>query len=101
MTVTPPQVDDAPGIRWIKRKIGWECRWYARTDLRERGFPVKSQCLWKGKTPSPLNIIWIKDRSRALQDEMLLWARAGEIAFDYQFDGTISGLIRCYQTDPD
>src|SRR5689334_993826 len=67
----------APGLAWKPRKSGWEARWQARTDLVERGFKPKSMRIWFGTTPKEIEIAFIEERCRQLQDEMLVWARGG------------------------
>lgn len=96
----PPNIDNAPGLTWKPRKGGWEARWQCRTDLRKRGYPLKSVGLWRGAEPSELEMDFIKERCTALQTEMLIWGRGG-IATVSVFDGTLKSLIACYQTDKD
>lgn len=99
-----PVIDDAPGLAWRRLKHGWEARWRARPDLVTRGFEPKSVRLWAPtrETPEPSVVAkaWVSQRCRALQDEMLKWGRGGgpEVM---EFDGTLGGLIVCYQRDPD
>jgi hypothetical protein len=45
-------------------------------------------------------VAWIRDRCHTLQAEMLVWGRGG-VPTTIAFDGTLSSLIRCYQTDKD
>jgi hypothetical protein len=98
--MSPPKVTDAPGSIWRKHAQGWECRWQARTDLAQRGFLPKSQQVFVGEEPNETEIAYIQDTCRRLQDEMLIFGRGGLQSLN-QFDGTLSSLIRCYQTDPD
>lgn len=103
--MTPyPTIDDAPGIAWRKLKHGWEARWRARSDLVLRGYTPKGVRLWAPtkdmNDPSAVAKAWIAQRCRALQDEMLKWGRGGAPEV-MEFDGTLGGLIVCYQRDPD
>lgn len=100
MTEKFPQIEDAPGHIWKRRKAGWECRWQARTDLVQRGYLPKSAFLWKGTELDAFSTEFIQSRCRILQDEMLAWGRGGEQAVS-AFDGSWRSLIACYETDPD
>ena len=98
---TPPRVENAPGITWKPRVRGrWEARWQARTDLVRLGFTPKTVRLWAGEMPTEIQAAWISDTCCRLQDEMLVWGRGG-IQATAAFDGTLRGLIACYQTDKD
>jgi hypothetical protein len=98
---TPVRVRNAPGLVWKKRRSGHEARWQCRTDLIAKGFKIKSVKLWSG-AGEPTKEEWdrIADRCNELQQEMLVFSRGGlpEIG---PFDGTISGLMRAYKSDPD
>ena len=96
----PPKIDNAPGLTWKARKGGWEARWQARTDLVERGYTIKSHGIWQGSEPDETEKAYIQDRCNSLQSEMLVWGRGGIPVCD-TFDGTVLGLIRCYQGDAD
>lgn len=97
----PPHVDDAPGITWKPRVRGrWEARWQARTDLVQRGWTPKTMRLWCGERPTEIQAAFIADCCNRLQSEMLAWAR-NDLPATAEFDGTLRGLIRCYQTDKD
>lgn len=98
-----PIITDAPGVHWRRNRHGWEARWRPRHDLVEKGYPKYVLRLW-GATrldpvPTETAIAYIRDRARALQDDMLNWA-AG-LARPTEFNGTIRNLILWYQTDPD
>lgn len=97
--MTRPDIQ-APGLTWRPRKGGWEARWQCRTDLRDRGYTPRSVRLWAGQAPTDLEREWIAERCRQLQDEMLVWGQGG-IPRPVEFDGTITSLVRSYQTDPD
>lgn len=100
------RVKSAPGLHWKKREGGrFEARWQCRDDLVKRPnfkeFNVKSVKLWSGYTdPTLEEWDFIADTCGQLQQEMLTWANGGVLA-DTTFDGTMSGLIRCYKNDPD
>jgi hypothetical protein len=97
----PPRIENAPGLAWKPRKAGWEARWQARTDLVERGYRPKSYRIWQGQDhPDEIETAYIQNQCSSLQSEMLVWGRGG-IAIVDSFDGTVSGLIRCYQHDED
>lgn len=96
----PPKIDNAPGLTWKPRKIGWEARWQARTDLADRGYQPKSYGIWKGAWPTEVECAYISDQCNSRQSEMLVWGRGG-LPIVAKFDGTLTGLIRAYQTDQD
>lgn len=100
------RVKSAPGLKWRKLPSGaFEARWRCRDDLISRSdfgnFKIKSMKLWTG-TGDPTKEEWdfISDTCAQLQNEMLVWAKGG-LTSTPEFDGTISGLIHCYKTDPD
>jgi hypothetical protein len=95
-----PHVENAPGIVWRPKGEGWEAIWRARADLVKRGFQPKNHHLWSGTVPTDLEAAHIADTCRRLQDEMLIFARGG-LPVVNQFDGSLRGLVNCYQTDPD
>lgn len=100
----PPKIEGAPGLTWRPCKDGWEARWRARHDLVKRGFVPKIIRLWRpanGQTePKEIERAFIIDCCNRYQSEMLVWGRGG-LPEAGTFDGTVSTLIRCYQTDPD
>lgn len=100
-TAEKPHVDDAPGLIWRPMKARWEARWQARTDLIERGFHPKSVRLWAGVELGDGEASRIADRCQQLQARMIAFSRGAEIPQTGHFDGTLAGLIACYQTDPD
>lgn len=95
-----PQIDGAPGLGWRKRKNGWVATWYARADLIERGYPVKTMRLWAGEWPTEADAAMIITRCNGFQDEMLMWGKPLP-QLGTRFDGTLGSLIGAYQTDPD
>jgi len=98
-----PQIANAPGLTWRRRKTGWEARWRARYDLIERGFIPKSQRLGffiDGEPVSDAELNYIHDMSHQNQNEMLVWGRGG-IPEAASFDGTITSLAYCYRKDSD
>lgn len=100
--MTHPTVENAPGLKWLRRKTGWEARWRARLDLK--GFSPKSVPLWKGATldevPSEDAARYVADQCHRLQAEMLVWGRGG-VPQLVTFGGTLRSLIECYTSDPD
>ena len=95
------KIDNAPGLVLRRRKEGWAAIWQARSDLAAKGYrPTSQRILFlSGDDPTEDEAAMIADACNALQDQMLVWARGGVPAGSH--DGTIGGLIRCYQTDPD
>lgn len=101
MTDKPPKVDNAPGLSWrLFPTKGWEARWRPRRDIVKRGLPMKTATLWCGWDPDETTINFIRNRCQALQGEMHLWSGGG-VPVIVEFDGTLGGLIRAYQSDPD
>lgn len=98
--ITPPTIDDAPGLVWRQSKGLWKATWRARRDLVKRGFSPKNHPLWKGTELTAVDIAEIQDTCRRLQDEMLVFGRGG-LPEVREFDGSLASLINCYQTDPD
>jgi hypothetical protein len=96
----PPKVENAPGLVWRPRLVGWEARWQARTDLAQRGFTPRTLRLWKGSVLTDAETAFIQDRCNALQAEMLVWGRGG-LPEAVSFTGSMRSLIQCYETDPD
>lgn len=95
-----PVVENAPGLAWRELKSGFEARWVARADLVKRGYIPKTARVWKGREVTDKDRVFISDRCQSLQTEMLVWGRGG-ITVVGGYDGTVSSLIRCYQTDQD
>lgn len=93
-----PRVENAPGLTWRLRKDGYDGRWVARSDLRKRGYRPKVVRLYLGWGPDDIERAWISDRCNALQDAMLVWGHGVKVA---TFDGTLCGLVACYETDKD
>lgn len=97
----PPKVENAPGLTWRTRKVGWEARWQCRTDLAQRGFEPKTVRLGHfTEPPTRIEEMWIQDKCNALQAEMLVWGRGG-LPQVSRYDGTLASLIQCYATDKD
>jgi hypothetical protein len=101
--IRPPKpiISDAPGLICRPRTHGWEARWQCRSDITKRGYQLKSLRLWAGDTPDPIEADFIAERCRALQDEMLAWARGVVRGPMTTYDGSWRALIGCYQTDKD
>jgi hypothetical protein len=100
MSDHPPKIEGAPGLKWLRRKAGWEARWRARLDLVRKGFRPASLGLFRGAMPDEASISYIQAMCERMQNEMLVWGRGGmpEVA---RFDGTMKSLVDCYQADPD
>jgi hypothetical protein len=100
--MTDIKFEDAPGV--VVRKAGGgriEARWQCRSDLVARGFKPKSRRLWgSAREPSDIERAYVSDQAHRLQSEMLIWGRGG-LPEATSYDGTLRGLIRCYQTDRD
>ena len=101
MVASHPEIADAPGLIWRKRKRGWEARWQCRQDLSRRGYEMKGTRLWVGETPDEISVEFIQSECRRLQTDMLIWGRGGAPQEILSFDGTIEGLIHAYQKDKD
>lgn len=101
----PPQIADAPGISWKRNKLGWKARWRARKDLIDQGWLPRSLRLWASskdeREPGPVSVRYIQDKCNDMQGQMITWSRGGIPAAPQKYDGTLGGLIRCYQTDVD
>lgn len=98
--MSPPKVENAPGLVWRERKDGWTAFWQARTDLVKRGYRPKMVGLWRGMEPSAADIANMVDICQQQQAEMLVWGRGG-VPDVGVYDGTIASLAHCYRTDPD
>jgi hypothetical protein len=98
---TRPVIENAPGLTLRALTRGrWMARWQCRSDLAARGFKPKTHWMWTGEVPGDLEIAFIQDQCKRLNDEMLAWA-AGGIPEMAAFDGKIGSLVACYQTDVD
>jgi hypothetical protein len=95
-----PKIENAPGLVWRPRKDEWMATWQARSDLVKRGYLPKVVNIWTGAEPSEIDKQLIADRCMQLQNEMLVWGRGG-VPIVGAFDGTLQGLVKCYQTDAD
>lgn len=100
MNDAPPVIENAPGLVWKRRVVGWEARWQCRTDLAARGYEPTSCRLWKGKWPDELDKSFIQQRCQTMQDDMLFFGRGGP-AVIANFTGNVRSLIACYETDKD
>lgn len=98
-----PEIPDTPGLTWRARKNGWEALWRARTDLVRQGWTPKNVRLWAGSEADlgEIERDWISDRCKAIQGEMLLWARGGAPKLAPAFDGKLRSLVACYTSDSD
>lgn len=102
--MTPPKIENAPGLKWRKIKAGWQAMWRARGDLIARGYAFKSIRIWQSTETNPepdeISKRFIAERCQTMQDDMLIWARGG-IKEQGIYDKTWGSLVLCYQTDPD
>lgn len=99
MKRVPPKIENAPGLVMIERRHGWAAKWQCRYDLARRGFkPTKTVICFVGDEVLPQEAAYISDRCQALQSEMLVFGHGG-LPKAEPFDGTLRGLINCYQTD--
>lgn len=99
-----PKIENAPGLTWKPRKIGWEGRWQCRSDIAKRGYRVKTQRVWEGAWPGPNDHRLISSRCQQLQDEMLAWSRMnkdGVLPQAVALDGSVAALVDAFKTDPD
>jgi hypothetical protein len=96
-----PHLTDAPGIAWRRRGDGWAALWIARADMVKRGYiPKAAQLDVLYAEPDDAAVRFIRSECRRRQDEMLAWSKSGDERGG-AFDGTMLGLSRCFQTDPD
>lgn len=100
MNGKPPVIENAPGLVWKPRLVGWEARWQARTDLVHRGYTPKSVRLWKGAEPTEVDREFIRTACQARQEAMLFWGHGGPAAVS-NFTGNVRSLIACYEEDKD
>lgn len=102
--MTHPHIDNAPGLKWRKLKLGWQAWWLARSDLVKKRYPFKGARLWTASKnepePNELSKQFIAERCQELQDEMLVWARGG-VPLETGYDGTWASLVRAYHNDQD
>lgn len=100
----PPRLDGAPGHRWQPRADHWVLIWVARRDIAKKGYSPKTQRVWPPTNDTAAKFddvakLYIKSECQRLQDEMHAWDKGSHEKVP--FDGTVDGLIRCYQTDKD
>lgn len=83
----------APGLIWRAGRPMWR----ASKDAAKRGYPVKN-----------VNLASLSDDDAAivarcvrLQAEMRQWLSGEQVGSPEAFDGTITALLRIYQTDPE
>jgi hypothetical protein len=106
-----PRGLETPGMIYRHRpsQDAWHLMWSPTSALVERGYPKTTYRLWppSGVIPPPLEPTpeeWegIAAWCERYQAEMRQWANGG-VTDDPRsvFDGTISSLIKLYQTDPD
>lgn len=98
----PPKIENAPGLKWKRRRTGWDARWQCRDDLAERGFKPKSMGLLFLKFTDeihPRTVDFIQTECGTLQADMLVFGRGG-IPKASAYDGTYQGLMDHYMSDP-
>jgi hypothetical protein len=67
----PPIIPDAPGLVWKRRKDGWQAIWKPRSDIFERGYPIKQIRLALEEKFSPVQKRYISEQCVHLQHDML------------------------------
>lgn len=104
------QIEDAPGLAWRKRQDGDVAYWVAPAALVKLGFTPKSERLWPpADQPHPGKLLqssrdMIAKRCQVLSAEGKLYKGGGSrqaSCVQQDFDGTVRGLSRAYQVDPD
>lgn len=89
---------DAPGLKVRRNKDGTaRLYWVARADIRKAGYEPETVRLHYD-LDDPRERLLAEAMCRKLQAEMLAW-RAGHRQTRRPFDGTVSSLVRLYQTD--
>ncbi|MGA0562835.1 integrase [Ancylobacter sp. VNQ12] len=89
---------DAPGLKVRRNKDGTaRLYWVARSDIRKAGYLPETVRLHY-RLDDPRQRALIEAACRKLQAEMFAW-RAGHRQSRRPFDGTVSSLVRLYQTD--
>jgi integrase len=105
----PAKISDAPGLVWRPRSDHWVALWLAKRDAVKRGYPVKSVRLWP-PSHAPLAeltadvVKLLQSECDRLQGEMIGWLDdgGGDAKDDVPaYNGTLAGLIKCYERDPD
>lgn len=89
---------DAPGLKQYPGKNGGaRLYWVARSDIRKRGYlPATVRLHYDLDDPSERRLV--EATCARLQAEMFAW-RADKRDAPRPFDGTVSSLVRLYQTD--
>lgn len=89
---------DAPGLKVRRNKDGTaRLYWVARSDIRKSGYQPETVRLHYD-VDDPRERVLIEATCKRLQAEMFAW-RSGKRDNRRPFDGTISSLVRLYQTD--
>ncbi|WP_374330460.1 integrase [Aestuariivirga sp.] len=92
--------DETPGLKRRRNRDGtFRLYWVARSDLTKKGYEPKSVRLHYDDT-DPSHSALISSACKRLQAEMLQWA-GGYRRNPSRFDGTVGGLIKRYQLDPE
>jgi hypothetical protein len=89
----------APGFRLLERKNGEAHQyWIATTAARQHGYlPRTVRLHFDLETAEGRHAL--EQRCRALTNEMIAWLDDPTDARKPVYDGTLSALIKCYQTD--
>lgn len=91
---------DAPGFRVIDRGKGVrQAYWYAAKRAVKSGFSPHTVRL-HGDLDSVTDVRRMFAQCHSLWGEMDNWIAQGRVKNRLQFDGTVSSLIKLYQTDP-
>ena len=90
---------NAPGLQLVERRAGsFDQYWVASPEARRRGYLPRTVRLHYDFTTSS-GRSELEKRCAVLTAEMLSWLGDPEGQHRPVYDGTISALIRCYQTD--
>jgi hypothetical protein len=100
-----PKISETPGLDWYRRTDHWVAYWVCPRAVVKKGYQPKSVRLWPPSSAPHAELT--ADVVRFLQSEcdlhqghMLAWL-GGWTCNTNAYDGTLNGLIRSYETDPD
>ena len=99
-------IDNAPGLKWRPRSDHMVATWVARADIAGKGFEPKSARLWPPTNDTQAALTeavktFLRSECQRLQIQMHAWNKTDEKTDGRLiWDGTIKGLIRCYEHDP-
>jgi hypothetical protein len=105
MSEKPEKIDNTPGLQWRGKPGQWIAIWVCSNAGRKRDYPIKTHRLWPPSTDprAPLTEDvkkYLQSECTRLQDELFTFLH-GDVRDPLAFDGTLHGLIECYQRDPD